>query len=85
MASEKWVSVKQEWCDLLQQEVVMLERRVFPDDVIPGPQNYRVIARKCSADTTCNMAGYPCKWAYTNPNLDPFVERAQDRLATGVS
>ena len=60
MASEKWVSVKQEWCDLLQQEVVMLERRVFPDDVIPDPQNYRVMARKCSADTTCNMAGYPC-------------------------
>ncbi|MCB8923293.1 MAG: hypothetical protein H6662_17025 [Ardenticatenaceae bacterium] len=79
MATQKWVAIKQEWCNLVEQDVELMELRVYPDDVIPGPQEYKVTARKCSVDVTCNMAGFPCKWAYTNPELDPFVERERER------
>ncbi len=81
MAMQKWVAVKQEWCDLVEQDVELLELHIYPDDIISGPQEYRVAARKCSVDVTCNMAGFPCKWAYTNPELDPFIERARERDA----
>ncbi|MCA9972008.1 MAG: hypothetical protein KC425_17410 [Anaerolineales bacterium] len=79
MATQEWVAVTQEWCNLVEQEVQLLGLRVCPADVLPGPQPCRVAARKCSVDITCNMAGFPCKWAYTNPELDPFVERANER------
>jgi hypothetical protein len=79
MATEKWVAVKKEWCNLIEQDVELLEKRVYPQDVIPGPTNYRVEARKCSVDVTCNMAGFPCKWAFTNPQLDPFALRAKEQ------
>lgn len=79
MATEKWVAVKHEWCDLVEQEVELLELRVYPSDVMPGPQNYQVKARKCAVDVTCNMAGFPCKWAYTNPEIDPFAIREKER------
>lgn len=79
MATQEWVAVTQEWCNLVEQEVQLLELRVYPADVLPDTQPYRVAARKCSVDITCNMAGFPCKWAYTNPELDPFVERANER------
>ncbi len=79
MATEQWVAVKREWCNLVEQDVDLLELRVYPADVLPTGQEYRVKARKCSVDVTCNMAGFPCKWAYTNPELDPFVERERER------
>ncbi len=79
MATEKWVAVKEEWCNLVEQNVELLELRVYPSEVMPEGQEYQVKARKCSVDVTCNMAGFPCKWAFTNPELDPFEERARER------
>ena len=79
MAKEEWVTVKQEWCDAIGEEVELKEQRVYPNDVIPDPTNYRVVARRCSVDITCNVAGFPCKWAYLNEELDPFVERENKR------
>lgn len=79
MATQKWIAVKREWCNLAEQDVELMELRVYPEDVIPGTQAYKVAARKCSVDVTCNMAGFPCKWAYTNPELDPFIERERER------
>lgn len=72
MATEKWVVVKRQWCDVLQREAELLERRVYPDSTLPDTEGFRVLARKCSADIECNLMGCPCMWAYTAPTIDRF-------------
>ena len=34
---------------------------------------YKVLARKCSLGLECNLAGFACRWSYTNPDYDPFA------------
>ena len=70
MATCKWVTARKKWCDLANREVELMERRVYPADTLPSGTGYRVVARKCSAGLACNLAGFPCKWAYTNPCCD---------------
>ena len=72
MAVEKWISVAEKYCDLIGKDVALEERRVFPANRIPDMEPFRVLARRCTADVACNLAGIPCAWAYTNPNLDQF-------------
>lgn len=72
MAAAKWVVVEQKRCDLIGVDVTLQERRIYPADFLIDMVPYQVAACRCSADIICNMAGYPCKWAYTNPDLDPF-------------
>lgn len=79
MAKQEWVAVTREYCDRVEQDVDLLELRIYAADVLPDTQPYQVAARKCSVDVTCNMAGFPCKWAYTNPEVDPFVLREAER------
>lgn len=72
MATEKWVSIGSKWCDLIELDVELEERRVYPADVIPDGETYRVLSRRCTADVACNLANVPCCWAYTNPGVDQF-------------
>lgn len=72
MATAKWVTVKTKWCEAIEAEATLKEHRVYPNDVIPSLQPYRVTARQCTAAIACNMKGYPCQWAFTNPDLDRF-------------
>jgi hypothetical protein len=72
MATEKWIVVREQWCDVLQGDAQLLERRVYPDSMLPDMEAYRVLARKCSADIECNLMGCRCKWAYTDPEFDRF-------------
>ena len=67
---EKWVPVKKQWCEILQEEAELLEHRVYPTGVLPDTEPYRVLGHKCSAAITCNLIGCQCKWAYTNPTVD---------------
>ena len=76
MAAEMWVTVESKYCDLIEADVQLEERWVFPDDIIPDLERYRVLGRRCSADVACNIAGIPCRWAYTNPVVDQFHEAA---------
>ena len=73
MATEKWVTVKTQWCEIIGREAALLERRVYPADIMPDTGGYRVLARKCSADVECNLLGCHCKWAYTDPTVDRFA------------
>lgn len=75
MAATKWVTIDRKICDLAGYEVELQEWRLYPAEPLPDTLGFQVIACRCTADITCNMAGYPCKWAYTNPTLDPFKER----------
>lgn len=73
MATEIWVEKDSKWCDLIGQDVVLAEKRVFPAEMMPDVLGYRVAGCRCTAAVDCNLAGIPCKWAFTNPTLDQFV------------
>ena len=76
MAHISWKVVKKHWCDLMEQEAELIEERVYPDDPVPDSgEAYRVLARKCSFGIECNTAGYYCRWAWTNPEYDPFADQ----------
>jgi hypothetical protein len=62
---------------MLECEAVLMEERVYPHEIVPdcGPA-YFVRARKCSYGLECNVAGYSCRWAWTNPENDPFAAEA---------
>ncbi|MFQ5407526.1 MAG: hypothetical protein ACE5FI_03780 [Anaerolineales bacterium] len=74
MAHTEWVQVRSIWCDHINATARLMEKRVFPHEVMPDLGAFIVAARKCSAGDVCNADGVPCKWAYTNPNYDPFEE-----------
>ena len=74
MASHVWQVIDKVWCDRMGQQADLLEERVFPADVLPDTEaSFQVRARKCSLGQACNLAGYSCRWAYNNPNYDPFA------------
>jgi hypothetical protein len=70
MAKKEWVPVETIWCDQAEEETQLMEYRIYPDEILPEMQPYRVVARRCRTDIECNMAGYSCKWAFTNPDVD---------------
>ena len=75
MALMVWEVVKEIRCCRTAQAAQLLEERVYCEDPMPDVGwPYTARAHKCSAGTKCNLAGYACRWAYTNPSYDPFTE-----------
>ncbi len=74
MAREKWTTVGQKHCDLIALDVELKERRVYPtaDFLNTQGNEYRVEACTCTAAIQCNLAGIPCRWAFTSPDNDRF-------------
>jgi hypothetical protein len=73
MSKTVWTAVDRIWCDRMKQEAELLEQRVYPGDLVPDVDvPFQVRARKCSFDIECNLAGFTCRWAFSNPNGDPF-------------
>jgi hypothetical protein len=74
MSNLDWVIVGSVWCERLQQQAELLEQRLYPAEILPSAgAGYQVRARKCSHDIECNLSGYTCRWAFNNPNFDPFA------------
>lgn len=74
MAIVVWEVVERHWCDLAQQQAQLLEERVYPGDTLPDPgRPHQVRERKCSLAADCNLTGHSCRWAWTNPDCDPFA------------
>ncbi len=73
MAGERWVEVARQWCEIAQHEAVIMERRVFPAEMMPDTEPFRVLGRRCTADIYCNLSGCACRWAYTEPVVDRFA------------
>jgi hypothetical protein len=69
MATIDWVIVDSRRCELLGRQVALLEERLFPADA-PELMGYQVKATRCSDHVVCNMAGFPCRHAFTNPDSD---------------
>lgn len=75
MATTQWTVINKAWCVRLNREADLLEERAYPDDVLNiGGETYQVLGHKCSLGIVCNLSGFACRWAGTNPNYDPFVE-----------
>ena len=72
MAATKWVVVNKTWCERAGAEAVLMEQRVYSADILPDAMSHRVIARRCSVATECNLAEIPCRWSFTRPAYDPF-------------
>jgi hypothetical protein len=74
MADSIWLVVDKIWCDRAQAEADLLEERVYASEIVPNVEApYRVRARKCSFGLECNLAGFTCRYAFNNPNSDPFA------------
>lgn len=75
MSGMRWVEVGRAWCEVAQQEAIMLERRAYPTGMLPDTEPFRILEKKCSAGSTCNLLGCSCRWAYTEPAVDRFYTR----------
>ncbi len=72
MAYEAWVTTSTKWCEKMDAEASMLEKRVYPAEHMPDFPGYQVLARKCTLGIACNLAGIPCRWAYTGLGVDLY-------------
>jgi len=74
MSDSIWLVTNQVWCDRMQTQARLLEERVYAGETLAGPgAPFQVRAHKCSLGLACNLAGYPCRYAFNNPNYDPFA------------
>ncbi|HLE27401.1 MAG TPA: hypothetical protein VI793_04745 [Anaerolineales bacterium] len=74
MTQVDWITVSKIQCKRTGEEAALLEQRAYLGDPLPDVcQPYKVLARKCSTGEACNLSGFSCRWAYTNPNYDPFA------------
>ena len=74
MSDSIWLVVDTIWCDRMEAEARLLEERVYASEPVNGsPAPYQVRGRKCSFGLACNLIEYPCRYAFSNPNYDPFA------------
>jgi hypothetical protein len=77
MASENWETLKTQYCIHAAKDVSFEAEMIYPSESLPD-QPPRVIGHRCSEALVCNLQ-HPeasCVWAGTNPEYDPFKERA---------
>ena len=73
MAHAAWITVSTVWCDKVEAKADLMEYRIYPNEILPDFPGYQVSARNCSQSIACNLDSIACKWAFTNPDTDPFV------------
>jgi len=74
MSAREWVKASSKWCDRYLAEAHLMERRAYPEGIIPDLPAYRVTAKKCDLAVNCNLAGISCRWSFTNPGTEPFTQ-----------
>lgn len=71
MAIRQWEVAKICFCERINQQVALEVEVVYPIDYLPDPP--RILAQRCSHSLYCNqLEKAACKWAGTNPDVDPF-------------
>ena len=74
MSNQQWVTIGRKYCELIKQDVAIMQLRSYPSGMInAGLGSYRVHETKCTAAVDCNMAGVPCSWSFTNPDSDRYA------------
>ncbi len=72
MSRTEWVILNEHVCPFHGGPATLEELRVYPADLLPEPSRYQVVQRRCSSAIACNLSNIPCRWAFTNPDVDPF-------------
>lgn len=63
MASAEWIKLGTKKCDVVNKEVELFEKRIYPVGLMnQDGKGYRVLARKCSAGYQCTHMDEPCQW-----------------------
>jgi hypothetical protein len=75
MAGLSWREERRMLCPRAGQIARLWVEVVSPAELLGDEQHDQVRARRCDLDMECNLAGYSCRWAFTNPDLDPFEMR----------
>ncbi|MEW6094821.1 MAG: hypothetical protein AB1531_12745 [Chloroflexota bacterium] len=71
MAQRQWEVTQVCYCEHAKQQVALEAEVLYPIDHLPDPP--RVLSHRCSHGLQCNqMEKVACKWAGTNPDIDPF-------------
>lgn len=74
MAVQSWVIVGSKHCRIIDKDIELKEQHIYPthDFLWVEEMEHRVGACSCSSAIECNMAGVPCRLAYTNPDIARF-------------
>lgn len=73
MATIVWEPVKTMECARLGSQVELLEKRVYPSDLLDTALvGYHKEGKRCSHGIECNQMGFACRWSGLNPDNDPF-------------
>ncbi len=71
MANKNWEVAKVCFCEHVSQDVALEVEVLYPIDYLRDPP--RILSHRCSHGVQCNqMQQAACKWAGTNPEVDPF-------------
>jgi hypothetical protein len=72
MAQRIWQVKKVKYCLHVGHDVALENEVVYPEDHLPD-QPPRILARRCSNATECNMMfeKAACAWCGTNPDHEP--------------
>jgi hypothetical protein len=80
MAVKVWQTIKVQYCRHAGGEVALEAEVLYPGEHLPdhGP---RVVAHRCSQGVECALthSEAACVWTGTNPNYDPFEEKAEKK------
>lgn len=70
MATVTWEIVDTWECERTKKLATLVERRVYPSEVLPETleNRYRVLACQCTLAAECNMAGLACKYSGLHPD-----------------
>lgn len=67
-----WRLVTSEFCSRARQSVCLVELHREAARGRGEPED-QMLARACNLAIECNLVGFPCRWAFTNPDYDPFA------------
>ena len=71
MAQKTWEVTRVCFCEHVNREVALEAEMIYPVDHLPDPP--RLVSHRCSLGVQCSQFRQAaCKWAGTNPDLDPF-------------
>ena len=63
MAEAEWIKLGTKNCKVVNGEVELFEKRVYPVGLMnKGGEEYRVLDRKCSTGYQCTHMEDPCVW-----------------------
>lgn len=78
MATTRWETIKQQYCDKAGCQVALQAHIIFPIDYLPD--NPRIASERCSHGDLCLKERLgACGYSGGDPEIDPFLEKQKTR------